>query len=183
MPAPRSPASDFGDLAAGASADSSGEEAPGGAAALRGCGSRGRGRGPADGVLVPHGAAADAARGRGGARGPRAPAVSRGSRMIRWGRPQWSFGRTVAGWGADCRCHQNEVDLPGITNKCRKNMPYSMRSPLTDDEHRRLCKIWLLCGEDVEHGITERSDHVSINPRDFYLGFTEDQLDEIASTL
>ena len=137
-PAPKSPASDIGDMASDASGDESGSEASASGIGPAPPRARGRGRaGDGDGGGA-HGDAAGAApggRGRGRrARGAlAAPPVPRQAR-VRWGKPEWGCGETVNGWGADCRCHTNAVDIPGITTHCKKNMPYSIRHPVTASE-------------------------------------------------
>ena len=187
-PAPKSPASDIGDMASDASGDKSGSEASASGIGPAPPRARGRGRaGDGDGGGA-HGDAAGAApggRGRGRrARGAlAAPPVPRGSRQVRWGKPEWSYVETVNGLGADCRCHTNAVDIPGITTHCKKNMPYSIRHPVTASEGRRLCKVWLICGLETDDGDMERSDHVAINPRDHRQDWSEADLDAFVATL
>ena len=155
---------------------------------------RGRGRGPAApggadvvhavgvgdaaALLGPRGRGAGSRRGRG--RG--GLAAPRGSQQTPWGRPQWTIARTTLGWGADCRCHVNLWDLPTTTH-CKNNIPIGKVDPNTDDETRRLCKVWLLVGDEFEASDGCRDLHVRINPRAHYKHLSEAELDPIAAQL
>ena len=86
------------------------------------------------------------------------------------------------GFGADCRCHRNSLDLAGTTH-CKKNLPKRSRDPETEGELRRLAKVWLLVGLEMEESDDIRSAHVAVNPRMHYIGVPESQLDDIAATL
>ena len=129
-----------------------------------------------------------AAKGGGRARGKGADiaraAVPRQRRMTDWGARTWSIGETVHGWGADCRCHRDAKDSLSITH-CKKNLPRtSLRATETDDDLRRLAKVWLLVGLDMSDvADNARSLHVAVNPREHYVGFSEAQLDDLSSSL
>ena len=158
-------------------------------------GPRGRGRGVGGGDGAGRGAAhpgddgaVGRARGRGraagrGGRASRAPIVPRGSRQHRWGKASWSIGPTTVGWGADCRCHRNMFDADDTTH-CKKNIALGTVRPLTMDEARRLCKVWLLVGDEIDHttGFC-RDAHVAVNPRHHYQGLIEAELDSLADAL
>ena len=109
-------------------------------------------------------------------------AVRRGSRQVPWGARVWSYGPTTTGFGADCRCHTNSVDLPTTTH-CKKNLPFSKVSPLSEDEHRRLCKVWPLMGLEIPEGDRARSAHVAVDPRLHHVGVSEAELDATAASL
>lgn len=190
---PPSPGSDFEDLQAlnASSGDDAAKLLGNRARRGRGGGRGGRRGRPVQEFPLVHVSAAgapepqDAALGRGrGGRGQQAPGVARDSRPNSWGKPQWSFGKTATGWTAHCRCHRNHTDLPGVTTHCKKVMCFSIRDPISDDESRRLCKVWLICGLDAEaDDTTQRSAHVFMNPRDVYQDWSEEALDDFASTL
>ena len=86
------------------------------------------------------------------------------------------------GWGADCRCHVDVLDLPTTTH-CKKNLSFPVANRLSDDEYRRLCKVWLVLGQDIHDDATPRTSHVSMNPRLHMLDWSEDDLDIFATTL
>ena len=82
------------------------------------------------------------------------PALAeREARSIAWG--EFSYapifkttaeGKVHIGWGGNCHCHHNmDDDL-----KCQKQLTFPAHSaPDVVDEHRRLCKLWLLLGRGV----------------------------------
>ena len=107
---------------------------------------------------------------------PSGPAALAGSRSTPWGKPGWSISTTILGAGADCRCHRDTVDLPAAMH-CKKSLPLAKRDPIWMEEARRLAKVWLLVGEAVALGHTARNEHVSMNPRHHFVGWSEAGLD------
>ena len=85
--------------------------------------------------------------------------------------------------GCGLQASANMSDLPGITTHCKKHIPFGIRNPLPDEDGPRLCKIWLLMGLHVLSSDTERSDHVSVNPRDHFVDYTEAELDAVDAML
>ena len=155
----------------------------------RGAAGRGRaGRGGAAGLGPGDGGAPGAEHvgpggGRGG-HGPLAePAAPRWSQMQWWGKPRWSLSGSVRGYVADCRCHTDFADTPGVSSHCRKFLTLNARkSPTTMEEARRLAKIWLLTGHDIpDTSDIGRSDHVATDPREHFIGWTEAQIDNFAT--
>jgi len=77
--------------------------------------------------------------------------------------PLMTQGRQV-GWGADCKCHLNAIDLvEGRRTECKNNLTYG---GLADAEARLRVIAWLVEGLDIEFADAEgRGKHLGRNPR------------------
>ena len=84
-------------------------------------------------------------------------------------------------------CTQTSTNGSGYSTNCKTSLFYVVKQSRTDDECRRLCKVWCLLGQDFDllpiASSSLRSMHVGLDPRLHFMDVSEDRLDEFTTSL